>query len=172
MALGPLFPGMVDTVGALLPAAIALALVTGGRARCGLGRADQFWLFAFSLTLSMLLCRVSITADATTLHIVPGATVFCCYLIWRGHAISPALAFALTYATCLPVDYLMAQAMLGADFNSEYIGGGGWRDGLLVLPAFNALAAAYANWRVQSRFGGAHAGCAARFARGHPVAFH
>lgn len=164
MALGPLFPGMVDTVGALLPAAIALALVAGGRACCSLGRADQFWLFAFSLALSMLLCRVSITADATTLHIVPGATVFCCYLIWRGHAISPALAFALTYATCLPVDYLMAQAML-TDFNAEYIGGGGWRDGLLVLPAFNALAAAYANWRVQSRVGGA-------LARGHPVAFH
>lgn len=151
MDWNPLFPGMVDTVGALLPAVVALGLVAAGRVRCDLGTADQFWLFFFSLAFSAVLCRVSVTADGSALHIIPGATLFMGYLIWRGRYISPGLAFALTYATCLPVDYFMAQALVGASFDPEYIGGGGWRDGLVVLPVLNALVAAYGNWRVRGR---------------------
>lgn len=151
MDFNPLFPGMVDTVGALASAAVALGLVASGRVRSDLGRGEQFWLFTCSLAFSALLCRVSVSADATALHIVPAATFFVCYLIWRGRYVSPGLAFALTYATCLPVDYVMAQALVGASFDPEFIGGGGWRDGLVVLPALNALAAAYGNWRVRTR---------------------
>lgn len=148
MGLGPLFPGMADTVGALLPALIALGIVFSGRAGSSLGAGDQFWLFAFSLALSVVLCRAAITPDASSLHVVPGATVLVCYLVWSGHYISPGLAFALTYATCLPVDFFMARTLIGPEFNPEGIGGGGWRDGLLVLPTLTALAVTYANWRM------------------------
>lgn len=143
----PLFPGMVDTPGALVPALISLGIVVSGRARCGLGRGDQFWLFALSLGLTAVLARVSMTPEATQLHIVPGATILVCYLVWRGHDVSPWLAFALTCATCLPVDYVLARLVTGAEFDSQCIGGAGWCDGLLVLPALTALAVAYANWR-------------------------
>jgi hypothetical protein len=148
MDFGPLFPGMVDTAGALLPALISIGIVAAGRARCGLGRADQFWLVVFSIALSAALARVTVTADETSLHIVPGATVLVCYLVWCGHAISPGLAFALTYATNLPVDFFVARLATGPEFNSECIGGGGWCDGLLILPALTALAVMYANWRI------------------------
>lgn len=144
----PLFPGMVDTVGALLPAVISLAIVVARCTRCGLGRGDQFCLVVFSIALSLVLARVTITPDQTSLHVVPGATLLVCYLVWRGCYVSPGLAFALTYATCLPVDFFLAQMATGAQFNPEYIGGAGWRDGLLVLPAFTALAVMYANWRL------------------------
>lgn len=145
---GPLFPGMVNTVGALLPALISLGIVVARQARSGLGMGDQFWLVVFSLALSVVLARVTITPDETSLHIVPGATVAVCYLVWRGHYISPGFAFALTYFTSLPVDFFLAQLATGSEFNSECIGGAGWRDGLLILPALNALAVMYANWRM------------------------
>jgi hypothetical protein len=148
MDFGPLFPGMVNTVGALLPAMISIGIVVARRARSGLGTGDQFWLVVFSLALSAVLARVTITPDETSLHIVPGATVLVCYLVWCGHYISPGLAFALTYATNLPVDYFLAQLATGPEFNSECIGGGGWCDGLLILPALTALAVMYANWRI------------------------
>lgn len=148
MGWDPLFPGMADTVGAVLPALIALGIVFSGRAGSSLGAGDQFWLFAFSLALSVALCRAAITPDASSLHVVPGATVLVCYLVWSGHSISPGLAFALTYATCLPVDFFMARTLIGPGFNPEGIGGGGWRDGLLVLPTLTALAVMYANWRM------------------------
>lgn len=148
MDLGPLFPGMADTAGALLPAVISLGIVFARRARSGLGTADQFWLVVLSLALSAVLARVTITPEGTALHIVPGATVLVCYLVWCGHYISPGLAFALTYATNLPVDYVLAKLLVGPEFNSECIGGGGWRDGLLILPALTALAVMYANWRM------------------------
>ena len=167
MDFNPLIPGMVDTVGALLPALVALGLVAAGRVRSDLAATDQFWLFAFSLAFSALLCRVSVTDDGAALHIVPGATLFIGYLIWRGRYLSPGLAFALTYATCLPVDYFMAQALVGASFDPQYIGGGGWRDGLIVLPLLNALAAAYGNWRVRGR-----GSAPARFPAARMAAFH
>lgn len=148
MDFGPLFPGMVNTVGALLPAMISIGIVVARRARSGLGMGDQFWLVVFSLALSAVLARVTITPDETLLHIVPGATVFVCYLVWCGYHISPGLAFALTYATNLPVDFFLAQLAAGPEFNSECIGGGGWCDGLLILPALTALAVMYANWRI------------------------
>jgi hypothetical protein len=148
MDIGPLFPGMVDTVGALLPALISFGILVARRAGSWLGMGDQFWLGVFSLALSVVLTRVSITSDEISLHVVPGATVFVCYLVWRGYYISPGLAFALTYASSLPVDFFLAQLATGSMFNSESIGGGGWRDGLLVLPALTALAVMYANWRM------------------------
>lgn len=148
MDLGPLFPGMVHPVGALLPALISFGIVVARRARSGLGMGDQFWLVVFSLALSVVLARVSITPSEISLHILPGATVVLCYLVWCGYYISPGLAFALTYATSLPVDFFLAQLLIGAEFNSEYIGGGGWHDGLLLLPALTALAVMYANWRM------------------------
>jgi hypothetical protein len=148
MDLGTLFPGMVNTVGALLPALISFGIVVARWARSGLGMGDQFWLVVFSLALSAVLARVTITPDETSLHILPGATVVLCYLVWCGFYISPGLAFALTYATSLPVDYFLAQLAIGSEFNSECIGGGGWRDGLLILPALTALAVMYANWRM------------------------
>lgn len=148
MDLDPLFPGMADTVGTLVPALISLGIVAARRARSGLGAADQFWLVVVSLALSAVLARVTITADETSLHVVPGATMVLCYLVWCGHYISPGLAFALTYATCLPVDFFLAQLAVGFAFNAEFIGGAGWRDGLLVLPALTALAVTYANWRM------------------------
>jgi hypothetical protein len=148
MDIGPLFPGMVNTVGALLPAVISLGLVLARRARSMLGKGDQFWLGVLSLSLSAALARATITPEAISLHMVPGATVLVCYLVWRGHYIFPGLAFALTYATSLPVDVCLAKMMFGAQFNMECIGGGGWHDGLLIFPALNAVAVAYANWRI------------------------
>jgi hypothetical protein len=145
---GPLFPGMINTVGALVPALISVGIVVVRRARSGLGMRDQFWLVVFSLALSAMLARVISTPDETSLHIVPGAAVLLCYLVWCGYYISPGLAFALTYATCLPVDFFLSQLVDGSAFNSEYIGGGGWFDGLLILPTLTALAVMYANWRI------------------------
>lgn len=149
MALDPLFPGMIDTAGALLPALVSLGIVLTGRARSGLATSDQFWLFVLSLALTAVLARVAITPEGTAIHIVPGATLFLCYLVWCGHSVSPGLAFALTYATCLPVDVFVARLTLGPVFDSECIGGGGWCDGLLILPALTALAILYANWRIR-----------------------
>ncbi|MDT3705724.1 MAG: hypothetical protein ROZ09_02785 [Thiobacillus sp.] len=148
MEVGPFFPGMPDPVGALLPALISIGIVLARQARSGLGKAELFWLVVFSLALSAALARATITPDEASLHIVPGATVLICYLLWRGRYISPGLAFALTYATSLPVDFFMAQILFGAGFNSECIGGAGWRDGLLVLPSLTALAVMYGNWRM------------------------
>lgn len=142
------FYGMADPIGALLPALISLVIVACGRARSGLARGDQFWLFVFSLTLSFMLARGEVSADETALYIIPGATFLVCYLAWCGHRISPGLAFVMTYATLLPVDYSLARVLAGADFDPSGIGGGGWRDGLLVLPTLTALAIAYANWRM------------------------
>lgn len=150
MNLAPLFPGMVDTTGALLPALISVGIILAGRARSGLAASDQFWLVVLSLALTAVLARVSVTPEATSLHIVPGATLIVCYLVWCGFYISPGLAFALTYATSLPVDFFLAQMVTGADFNIEAIGGAGWRDGLLLLPALTAAAVMYANWRIVS----------------------
>ena len=148
MDFGQLFPGMVNPVGALLPALISFGIVVARRARSGLGMGDQFWLVVSSLALSVVLARVTMTPDETSLHILPGATVVLCYLVWCGHYISPGLAFALTYATSLPVDFFLAQLLIGPEFNSACIGGAGWRDGLLILPALTALAVMYANWRM------------------------
>jgi hypothetical protein len=148
MEFDPLFPGMANTVGALLPALISFGIILARRARSGLGTGDQFWLVVFSLALSVVLARLTITPDETSLHLVPGATLLVCYLVWCGYYISPGLAFALTYATSLPVDYFLAQMLIGSEFNSECIGGGGWCDGLLILPALTALAVMYANWRM------------------------
>lgn len=150
MDLGPLFPGMVNTVGALLPALISFVIVVARRARSGLGMGDQFWLIVFSLALSVVLARVTFTPYETALHIPPGATLLVCYLVWCGYYISPGLAFALTYATCLPVDFFLGQLVIGPEFNPEFIGGAGWRDGLLILPALTAMAVMYANWRMAS----------------------
>jgi hypothetical protein len=150
MNLPPLFPEMVDTTGALLPALISVGIILAGRARSGLGAADQFWLVVLSLALTAVLARVVVTPEVTSLHIVPGATLIVCYLVWCGFYISPGLAFALTYATSLPVDFFLAQMVTGADFNIAAIGGAGWRDGLLLLPALTALAVMYANWRIAS----------------------
>jgi len=148
MDFGTLFPGMVNTVGALLPALISIGIVVARGARSELGIGDQFWLGVFSLALSVALARVTITPDETSLHMLPGATVVLCYLVWCGYYISPGLAFALTYATSLPADFFLAQLAIGSEFNSECIGGGGWHDGLLILPALTALAVVYANWRM------------------------
>jgi hypothetical protein len=148
MDFGPLFPGMANTVGALLPALISFGIVVARRARNWLGIGDQFWLGVFSLALSVVLTRVTITPDEISLHMLPGATVVVCFLVWRGYYISPGLAFALTYATSLPADFCLAQLAAGSEFNSECIGGGGWHDGLLIFPALTALAVMYANWRM------------------------
>jgi hypothetical protein len=150
MNLALLFPEMVDTTGALLPALISVGIILAGRARSGLGASDQFWLVVLSLALTAVLARVVVTPEVTSLHIVPGATLIVCYLVWCGFYISPGLAFALTYATSLPVDFFLAQMVTGADFNVAAIGGAGWRDGLLLLPALTALAVIYANWRIAS----------------------
>jgi hypothetical protein len=148
MDFGPLFPGLVNTAGALLPAVISLGIVVARRARSQLSTGDQFWLGVFSVALSAVLARASVTPDAVALHIPPGATLLVCYLVWRGHYVSPGLAFALTYASCLPVDVCLAQLVTGSEFSSEGIGGAGWLDGLLIFPALNALAVGYANWRM------------------------
>lgn len=145
---GPLFPGMVDTVGCVLPALISLSLVAARQARPRLGRGAQLWLCVSSLALSAALARVDVTPDAVSLHLPPGATVALCYLVWRGHYIPPCLAFALTYASMLPVDVGLAKLATGPHFNPEGIGGGGWFDGLLIFPALTALAIVYANWRM------------------------
>jgi hypothetical protein len=148
MDFDPLFPGMVNTVGALLPALISFAFVVARRTRSRLGMGDQFWLGVFSIGLSAVLVRVTVAPDEISLHMLPGATVLVCYLVWRGYYISPSLAFALTYASSLPVDVCLAQLATGSQFNSECIGGGGWHDGLLILPALTAMAVGYANWRM------------------------
>jgi hypothetical protein len=147
MELGPLFPGMVNTAGALLPATISLGIVVSHRASSQLSMGDQFWSGLLSLAMSAVLARVTVTPDAISLNMPPGATVILCYLVWRGHYISPGLAFALTYASSLPVDVCLAQLAAGSQFNSECIGGAGWHDGLLISPALTALAVGYANWR-------------------------
>lgn len=161
-----LFSGVADPVGALLPGLISLVIAMGGRARSGLNRASLCWLFAFSAALSFALARVSITPDETALHIPPGATLFVCYLVWSGHYVSPGFAFAATYATLLPVDYVLARTLLGAEFDPACIGGAGWRDGLLVLPALTALAVVYANWRM-GRVGRVRMGWSAQPDEGH-----
>lgn len=150
MDVNPFFSAMGDPVGALLPALIALAIVCARRARCGLCCGDRVWLVVLSLALTVALARMSISDEQVALHLVPGATVLVCYLVWAGHVISPGFAFVLTYATSLPVDVLLARLLLGAEFDPACIGGGGWRDGLLTLPALTALAVMYANWRVRS----------------------
>lgn len=149
MDLEMLFSGMADPVGALLPALISLLIVISGRARCGLAAGGQFWLFAFSLTLSFALARGETAPGEAALYIVPGATFLVCYLVWCGYHITPGLAFVLTYATLLPVDYSLARALTGDDFDPRGIGGGGWRDGLLILPTLTAGAVSYANWRMR-----------------------
>lgn len=148
MASDPLFPGMVNTVGCLLPALFSLGFVVARQARIRLGKGDQIWLCVFSITISAVLARVYATPDAISLHLPPGATVVLCYLVWRGHYIPPCLAFALTYASMLPVDFWLAKLATGPHFNPEYIGGAGWLDGLLIFPALTALAIVYANWRM------------------------
>ena len=145
---GSLFPGMVNTVGGLLPALISLGLVAARLARNRLGKGDQFWLCVFSVALSAVLARVDVTPDAISLHFPPGAAVVLCYLVWRGHYVPPCLAFALTYASMLPVDVWLAKLATGPHFNPEGIGGAGWLDGLLIFPALTALAIVYANWRM------------------------
>lgn len=157
MDLGPLCPGMVNTVGALLPALISLGLVLAGRTRSRLCTGDQFWLGVFSLAMSAVLARMSVAPTEVSLHIPPGATLFVCYLVWRGYYISPSLAFALTYTSILPIDLCLAQLATGSEFNIECIGGADWRDGLLIFPALTALAVGYANWRM------AKVGCAGLF---------
>lgn len=148
MELGPLFSGMVNTVGGLLPALISLGLVLAGRTRSQLSKGDQFWLGVFSLALTAVLARVSVTPEAISLHLPPGATAILCYLVWRGYYIPPGLGFALTYASVLPVDVWLAKLATGPHFNPGCIGGAGWFDGLLIFPALTALAIAYANWRM------------------------
>lgn len=148
MDFGSLFPGMVNTVGALLPALISFGLVVARRTRCRLGIGDQFCLGVLSILLTVVLTRATITADEISLHMLPGATVLVCFLVWRGYYISPSLAFALTYASSLPVDVCLAQLAAGPQFNFEFIGGAGLHDGLLVFPALTALAVGYANWRM------------------------
>jgi uncharacterized membrane protein len=144
----PLFPGMVNTAGCLLPALISLAFVMARQARTRFRKSDQLWLCVFSIALSAVLARVYATPDAISLHLPPGATVILCYLVWRGHYIPPCLAFALTYASMLPVDVGLARLAAGPHFNPECIGGAGWLDGLLIFPALTALAIVYANWRM------------------------
>ena len=150
MDVSSFFPVMGDPIGALLPALIALALVCARRARCGLRCCDRIWLVVLSLALTVALARLSVVDEHVSLHLVPGATVLVCYLVWAGHAISPGFAFVLTYATSLPVDVVLARLLLGAEFDPAAIGGGGWHDGLLVLPTLTALAVMYANWRMRS----------------------
>ena len=144
----PLFPGMVNTVGCLLPALISLAFVVARLTRSRLGKGDQLWLCVFSLAISAAFARVDVTPDAISLHFPPGATVALCYLVWRGYYIPPCLAFALTYASMLPVDFWLARRAIGPDFDPGGIGGAGWFDGLLVFPALTAFAIVYANWRL------------------------
>lgn len=148
MESGSLFPGMINTVGALLPALISLGLVAARLTHCRLGKGDQLWLCVFALALSVVFARVDVTADAISLHFPPGAAAVLCYLVWRGHYISPCMAFAFTYASMLPVDVALAKLATGAHFNPEGIGGAGWLDGLLIFPALTALAIVYANWRM------------------------
>jgi uncharacterized membrane protein len=148
MGSDPLFPGMVNTAGCLLPALISLGLVIARRTRSRLGSGDQLWLVVFSLALSAVLARVSVTLDAISLHLPPGATAVLCYLVWRGYYISPGLAFALTYASMLLVDVCLAKLATGPAFDPGGIGGAGWLDGLLIFPALTALAIVYANWRM------------------------
>ena len=144
----PLFPGMVNTVGCLLPALLSLGFVVARLARSRLSKGDQLWLCVFYLTISATLARVYATPDAISLHLPPGATAVLCYLVWRGYYIPPCLAFAVTYASMLPVDVWLAKLATGPHFNPECIGGAGWLDGLLIFPALTALAIVYANWRM------------------------
>lgn len=150
MDCAPLFPGMVDTAGGLLPALISLGIVAARLARCGLGGGTQLWVCILSVALSAAFARVDVTPDAVSLHFPPGAAAVLCFLVWRGHYVSPCLAFALTYASMLPVDVCLARLATGPDFNPEGIGGAGWLDGLLVFPALTALTVVYANWRMAS----------------------
>jgi len=148
MDFGPLFPGMVNTVGGLLPAVISLGFVAARLTHSRLSKGDQLWLCVFSLAISAVLARVDVTPDAISLHFPPGAAAVLCYLVWRGHYIPPCMAFAFTYASMLPVDVALAKLATGPHFNPEGIGGAGWLDGLLIFPALTALAIVYANWRV------------------------
>ena len=148
MDFGPLFPGMVNTAGGLLPALISLGFVAARLASSRLGKGEQLWLCVSALALSAALARVDITPDAISLHFVPGAAVGLLYLVWRGSYVPPCLAFALTYASMLPVDVCLAKLATGPYFNPEGIGGAGWFDGLLIFPALTALATVYANWRM------------------------
>jgi hypothetical protein len=145
---GSLFPGMINTVGALLPALISLGLVAARLTHSRLGKGVQLRLCVFAIALSVVFARVDVTADAISLHFPPGAAAVLCYLVWRGHYIPPCLAFALTYASMLSVDVGLARLATGPHFNPEGIGGAGWRDGLLIFPALTALAIVYANWRM------------------------
>lgn len=142
--------GMPNTVGALLPALISVGVVIARRARNDLRPIELLWFAVVSFALSTVLTRSSITLDEISLHIVPVATVIVCYLVWRGHYISPGFAFVSTYVTLLPVDFVMAWTIVGPEFTVESIGGGGWRDGLLVFPVLAALTVAYANWRMSN----------------------
>lgn len=148
MDSGSLFPGMVNTVGALLPALISVGFVAARLTRSRLGRGSQLWLCVFALALSVAFARVGVTPDAISLYFPPGATVVLCYLVWRGHYIPPCMAFAFTYASMLPVDVALAKLATGPHFNPEGIGGAGWRDGLLIFPSLTALVIVYANWRM------------------------
>ena len=148
MDLGSLFPGMVNTVGALLPALISLGLVAARLTRSRLGKGGQLLLCALALALSVVFSRVEVTPDAISLHFLPGAAVVLCFLVWRGHYIPPCMAFAFTYASMLPVDVVLAMLATGPHFNPEGIGGAGWFDGLLIFPTLTALAIVYANWRM------------------------
>lgn len=148
MGSGSLFPGMVNTVGALLPALISVGFVAARLTCSPLGRGSQLWLCVFALAISVVFARVDVTPDAISLHFPPGATVVLCYLVWRGYYIPPCMAFAFTYASMLPVDVALAKLATGPHFNPEGIGGAGWLDGLLIFPSLTALAIVYANWRM------------------------
>lgn len=146
----PYFVGLPNTVGALLPALISVGIVLVGQARSGLRAVEMLWFVVISLALSAVFTSATNTPDEISLHIVPIATVLACYLVWRGHYISPGFAFVSTYLTLLPVDFFMARTLIGSEFNPEFIGGGGWHDGLLVFPTLAALSVLYANWRMAS----------------------
>ena len=148
MNFDSLFPGMVNTIGALLPALISLGLVAARLTRSRLSKGTQVLSCVLALAISVMFARADVTSDAVSLYFPPGAAVVLCYLVWRGNYIPPCMAFAFTYASMLPVDVGLAQLATGPHFKPEGIGGAGWFDGLLVFPTLTALAIVYANWRM------------------------
>lgn len=139
MDSGSLFPGMVNTVGALLPALISVGFVAARLTRSRLRPGSQLWSCVFALAISVAFARVEVTPDAISLYFPPGATVVLCYLVWCGYYIPPCMAFAFTYASMLPVDVVLAKLASGPHFNPEGIGGAGWLDGLLIFPSLTFL---------------------------------
>lgn len=143
---------MPNLMGAILPGILVLLLLAAGRASSSLSFSRSVAVLLLSIAITALLSRWHVDSERVALYLVPGATSVLMLLLWRGHRISPAYAFVITYLSTLPVDILLATQYVGSlEAALPGIGGAGLRDGLVMIPTLTALGVWYGTWRLAGR---------------------